>query len=130
MHPSRRRTTAFFSRSVCYVGLGYQRVADTIGSMSPWVLPERTLGTVRYTETYPGKAQVTLSRFSLGLRITTDPRSVMKRGQSLEKSVMILHDPWRPARGGPAMATNVLNCSKLPWPSVARPRNGQTVVQP
>ena len=22
--------------------------------MSPWVLPERTLGTVRYTETYPG----------------------------------------------------------------------------
>ena len=25
-----------------------------IGSMSPWVLPERTLGTVRYTETYPG----------------------------------------------------------------------------
>ena len=24
-----------------------------IGSMSPWVLPERTLGTVRYTETYP-----------------------------------------------------------------------------
>ena len=25
-----------------------------IGSMSPWVLPERTLGTVRYIETYPG----------------------------------------------------------------------------
>ena len=25
-----------------------------IGSMSPWVLSERTLGTVRYTETYPG----------------------------------------------------------------------------
>ena len=25
-----------------------------IGSMSPWVLPECTLGTVRYTETYPG----------------------------------------------------------------------------
>ena len=25
-----------------------------IGSMSPWVLPERTLGTVRYTEMYPG----------------------------------------------------------------------------
>ena len=25
-----------------------------IGSISPWVLPERTLGTVRYTETYPG----------------------------------------------------------------------------
>ena len=23
-------------------------------TMSPWVLPERTLGTVRYTETYPG----------------------------------------------------------------------------
>ena len=22
--------------------------------MSPWVLPERTLGTVRYTEMYPG----------------------------------------------------------------------------
>ena len=25
-----------------------------IGSMSPWVLPECTLGTVRYTKTYPG----------------------------------------------------------------------------
>ena len=30
------------------------RQIQLIGSMSPWVLPERTLGTVRYTETYPG----------------------------------------------------------------------------
>ena len=44
----------------------------------------------------------------------------------------VRHDPsWSlETRGGPAMATNVLNCSKLPWPSVARPRNGHTVVQP
>ena len=30
------------------------RRLELIGSMSPWVLPERTLGTVQYTETYPG----------------------------------------------------------------------------
>ena len=29
-------------------------IIELIGSMSPWVLPERTLGTVWYTETYPG----------------------------------------------------------------------------
>ena len=33
-----------------------------IGSMSPWVLPERTLGTVRYTETYPGHGCRTFRR--------------------------------------------------------------------
>ena len=33
-------------------GVLHKRVA-LIGSLSPWVLPERTLGTVRYTETYP-----------------------------------------------------------------------------
>ena len=33
---------------------GDLRIVWLIGSMSPWVLPERTLGTVRYTETYPG----------------------------------------------------------------------------
>ena len=32
----------------------YDLILQLIGSMSPWVLPERTLGTVRYTETYPG----------------------------------------------------------------------------
>ena len=31
-----------------------KRAVRLIGSMSPWVLPERTLGTVRYIETYPG----------------------------------------------------------------------------
>ena len=30
-----------------------QQLVALIGSMSPWVLPERTLGTVQYTETYP-----------------------------------------------------------------------------
>ena len=33
---------------------GSHRLVQLIGSMSPWVLPERTLGTVRYTETCPG----------------------------------------------------------------------------
>ena len=41
----------FMAMSHCRVTM-YQ--LPLIGSMSPWVLPERTLGTVRYTETYPG----------------------------------------------------------------------------
>ena len=61
------------------------------------------------------KAQVTHSRFSL--RITTDPQMLAFRDETWSIPGKVRHDPsWSlGTRGGPAMATNVLNCSKLPW---------------